>query len=347
MLKKLIWLLPAVTFLLVIAVISSFYIYETNINNDVEALVKNGEVKALEGDLIGAKNNFEQALQKRPNHLAAVFNLEVIERGLHYEEQIETAADISEKQQFEERLQVLEELEKELGKEEGAFFEQFKEKLTLNSAKLILGSVDQRSSQQALEDLAGLIDKLSGFSSEASMNMVDLLKGEVIDLAINLGEKYMQKNQFTEAEVEFDRGLFYDPTNEKLLEYKENVKKDRTAYEQEEQKRLEKARARAAEEDNFNWTKAIKPLTVEFNYDEANGELHVWGEVKNIGTRPISEIDIHYTIFNEDGNGLKSSWAEVAPVLLLPNEIGFFEETLLISETVDHVEIVEKYWSVQ
>ncbi len=344
--RKLIWFLPAVTFLIVLIVSVSFYMYETHANNDVEALVKEGETKALKGDLLSAKAFFEQALKKRPQHTAAAFNLEVVERGKHYEELLDEAASFGEKRQFDDGLRILGELERDLTKEEGPFFVRLKEQSGLQTASLTVASVGKaQSKKQMVEELEDILEKTIDFTSEEATKITELLKGKIVNLALDHGKDYLQKNQFTEAMIEFDRGLFYDPTNKKLLAYKETVKKERIAFKQEEQKRLEEARAQAAEDENFNWNNAIKSLAFEVNYDD--GKLHLSGKVKNVGTRPISEIDVHYTIFDEDGNDLMKSWTDVSPMVLMPNERGYFEETLLISETFGHVEIIDYYWAVQ
>lgn len=346
--RKLTWLLPAATFFIALVVIGSFYVYETMANSEVEALMQEGEAKALAGNLLSAKVDFEQVLQIRPKHTAAAFNIEVIEQGQRYEELLDEAASFDEKKQFDEGLLILEELELELAEQEGPFFERLKEQSRQQTASLTVASVDEaRSEKKTIEDIVELLEKIKGFTSHEAKEMDKLLKGKLIHLAIKQGKNYLQKNQFTEAEIEFDRGLSHDPTNEELLAYKETVKNERVAFKQAEQKRLENATAKAAEEDDFNWTNAIKPLVLESSYDKDKGELLVWGEAKNVGTRPINEIDIHYTIFDEDGNELTDNRTPVSPDVLMPNGIGYFEETLLISENVGKVEMVDYYWAVQ
>ncbi len=346
--RNIVWLLPVITFFVAVVVIGCFYMYETNTNIAVEDMVKEGETKALKGDLLSAKEVFEQVLQKRPQHVAAAFNLEVIERGQQYEEWLDEAASFAEKKQFDEGLRILEKLERDLAEEDGPFFVRIKEQSGLQTASLTVASADQvHSENQMMEHFEELLEKTKDFTSEEAAKMTELLKGKIINLSVDQGKEYLQKYQFTEAELEFDRGLSYDPTNEKLLAYKETVKNERIAFKKEEQKRLEKAMAKAAEEEHFNWNEAIKELAFEYSYDEDNGELYVFGKVKNVGTRPINEIDAHYLIFDEDRNELTKYWTNVSPSVLMPNGTGYFEETLLISEFVGIVEIVDYYWTVQ
>lgn len=346
--SKITWLLPTATFFIVLVVFGSFYFYEAMANSEVEALVQEGEAKALEGNLHSAKVVFNEALQIRPKHTTAAFNIEVVERGQRYQELLDEAASFGEKDQFDDGLLILDELELELAEEEGPFFERLKEQSEIQTASLTVASVNEADlEKKTTEELIGLLEKIKNFTSKEAKEMDQLLKEKLIFLAINQGENYLQKNQFTEAEIEFDRGLSYEPTNEKLLAYKETAKNERITFKQAEKKRLENATAMAAEEDNFNWTKAIKPLVLESSYDEDKGELHVWGEAKNVGTRPINEIDIHYMIFDEDGNELTNNRTSVSPYVLMPNKIGHFEETLLISETVGQVEMIDYYWAVK
>lgn len=338
------WVLPVVTFFAAFVVIGSYFILETNASNDLEDLLLEGEKWALEGELLLAKRDFEEVLEKRPNHIAASFNLEVVERGLHYKGLIDEAVRYGELRQFDEGLRILDELERELANEDGLFFDRLKEQHTLKTASLTVENVGE--DKHAFEELVLLFEKIENYTSEEAIQTAEVLKRKIIENTTEHGKYYLEKNQFTEAEAEFKLGLSYEPTNENLLAYKEAVKSQRIAFEKEEQKRLDKALTKAAEEEDFNWTKAVKPLSIEFKYDDL-GELHVWGEVKNVGTRPISEIDIHYAILDEEGNELTISVTGVTTEILMPNETGYFEEYLLISETVVHVEIVDYFWSVK
>ena len=338
------WVLPVVTFFAAFVVIGSYFILETNASNDLEDLFLEGEKWALEGELMLAKRDFEQVLEKRPNHIAAAFNLEVVERGLHYKGLIDEAVRYGKLRQFDEGLHILEELERELANEDGLFFDRFKEQHALKTASLTVTNVGE--DKHAVEQLVLLFKKIENYTSEEAIQTAEVLKRKIIENTTEHGKYYLEKNQFTEAEAEFKLGLSYEPTNEKLLAYKEAVKTQRIAFEKEEQKRLDKALSKAAEEEDFNWTKAVKLLSIEFNYDD-QGKLHVWGEVKNVGTRPISEIDIHYAIFDEESNELTISVTGVTTEMLMPNETGYFEEYLLSSETIVRVEIVDYFWTVK
>jgi tetratricopeptide (TPR) repeat protein len=345
---KIVWLLPTVTFFVAVVVIATVYFYQSTTNSDIEAAVMNGEAYALEGDLLRAKVIFEQVLQKRPNHVSAAFNIEVIERGQHYEKLLEEVASFARENQFDDGLKLLEELDRELNNEEGSFFNQYKERSVLMTASLTVTSFDKAMhNQRTAQDLAELLEKIAGFTSPAATEMAQLLKEEIVEVAINHGEKFLQKNQFTEAEVEVDLGLRYDPTNETLLAFKETVKNERIAFEQDEQKRLEKALALAAEEDLLNSKNAIKLVSIDFSHDEDNGEFYVSGQLQNVGTRPISEIEVHYVILDEEGNELAKSKTTTSTSVVMPNEVVFFDEFLLISEIVTDVEIVDFKWKVE
>ncbi|RXJ01654.1 hypothetical protein DS745_09235 [Anaerobacillus alkaliphilus] len=324
--SKRFWLVPTMTLFTAIVVLGSFFFYESTVNSEVEQLVREGEALALEGELEQAKATFEEVLVKRPNHTAAAFNLEVVERGLEYMALLNG--------------EDLDKLEYELAQEEGPFFEMIKEQY-----RLVVATLSIQSEAQTMEDLVELYEKTWESSNEETIQLVEVIKEKIVDLAIVQGLGFLEKNQFTEAEVEFNLGLTYDPKNSELLNYLEKVKTARIDFEEEEQNRIERAMSRAAEEDNFNWTEAGKPLGIYFSYDEE--KLVVSGEVKNVGTRPISEIDIHYKVLGEDGRELTMSFTNVTPFVLMPNERGRFEETLVISEMVGAVEIVDCFWTVE
>jgi tetratricopeptide (TPR) repeat protein len=345
---KIVWLLPVVTLFVAVVAIGTFYFYQSITNSDVEALVMEGEAYALEGDLLRAKAIFEQVLQRRPNHVSATFNIEVIERGHYYEKLLEEVASYAGEKQFADGLRLLDELERELNNEEGSFFYQYKERMELKKESLTVASFDKAMhNQRTAQDLAELIEKISSFRSAAAKEMAELLKEEIVEVAINHGEKFLRKNQFTEAEVEVDFGLRYDPTNETLLAFKETVKNERIAFEQDEQKRLEKAQALAAKEDLLNSKNAIKLVSIDFSHDEDNGEFYFSGQLQNVGTRPISEIEVHYVILDEEGNELAKSKTTPSISIVMPNEVVVFDEFLLISETVTDVEMVDYKWKVE
>ncbi len=320
-----VWLLPTATLFLAILVLGSLFFYESTVNSETEQLLKEGEALALEGEFELARERFKQVLTKRPNHTAAAFNIDVVERGLQY-------MDLLEEYNFTI-------VEKELAKEEGRFFEIIKEQY-----QLLVVSKSINSEQQSMEELVELYEKTKDSASKEVTGIVEVIKGKIVHLAIEQGQIYLEKNQFTEAELEFELGLSFDPTNQKLANYLEQVKTERLVFEEKEQNRLDQAKARAVEEDNFNWTEAGKLLDIHFSYDQE--KLVVWGQVKNVGTRPISEIDVHYLVLDEAGKELTVSVAGVTPNLLMPNEIGSFEETLVISEMVEAVEILDCFWTV-
>lgn len=345
--KKAIWVLPVGTFIIALTTLFCFYMYEKNTNTTVQAMIKDGEKRALEGELTEAKTNFRQVLEKRPNNKIAAFNLELVERGQRYEKLLGEATKFAEDELFYEGLRILEDLERELALEEGRFFEQFQELISLKIASLTVASFSSTAQEKkGLEELVELLEKTKQFSSDEALIMTDILKEKITDLSISQGKKYLRKHQFTEAILEFNRGLFYDPKNEELLHYKEKVKNEQLAFSQREEQRMKKAKAQAAKEEQFNWTKAIKSLSFEYS-DGDNGELTISGKVKNIGTRPVTEIDTHYIIYDEEGNEILKSWATVSPQVLLPKEIGYFEETLFLSVQVGTVKVTDYYWSVQ
>ncbi len=345
-LKRKSWVVPGATFIVAAVVLGCFFIYEVKANSAIEVMVKEAEEAALQGNLLTAKADFEQVLNKRPHHTTAAFNLEVIERGLHYENLLDEASNLAKNEQFDEGLRILEKLEQSLAKEVGPLFVQIKEKTRLKAASLTVDSVSETlSHEQMVEDLEDLLEKTVDFTSKEATKITELLKEKIVSAAINNGKKHLEKKQFTEAMLELDRGLTYDPTNEELLAFQETVKEKRFTFNQEEQDRLEKARAKAGEEEDLNWNDAVEKLKLDFYYNE--DMLFVSGEVKNLATRPIAEVDAHFIIFDEDGNELEKSWTSVSPAVLLPNETGFFEVSLEISDEIGDVEVIDFYWTVK
>lgn len=344
--RKRIWIFPAATLIISVIALSCFYIYEAQLNNKVEAMVKKAEAKALQGDLDSAVVTFGYVLQNRPNHTATIFNFEVIERGQHYEQILGEVISLAQSEQFDDALRILENLEQNLAKEEGLFFVRLKEKASLKAASLTVESVGKvQANERVVEDLEALLDKTVDFTSEAAEEITDLLKEKIVNLAIGHSKKHLVKNQFTEAMLDLDRGLSSDPTNEKLIAFQETVKEKQLTFKKEEQKRIEKARTAASEQEHFNWNEAIEALNFEFRYEDE--ELTVSGVVKNRGTRPIAEVDAHFIALNEDGNKLERSWTSVTPAVLMPNKEGSFEVRVAISEEVDSVEIIDFYWTVK
>lgn len=341
--RKIIWVVPGVAFFLAFIALISFYQYELNVNKKIEALIRNGEKMALEGDLINAKALFTEGLTRRPLHKVAAFNLEVIERGKRYEHSLLEARKLD---QYHEKLRILTEIEGELQKEEGVFFQRFKEECWLQMSTIKLANVGKQSSEkQSIADMITLLEKGSDYTGREAKHMVKELIDNIVALTMKQGANYLARNQFTEAEMAFASALQFDPGNDTLLQYKKAVKQERTTFEEEEQKRLDKAIAKAEAEETFNQTNAIETVSFQFSFDEDSNELFIWGEVQNVGTRPISEIEVTYTINDEDGNGTNQS-ISVTPNFLLQNEKGFFQETLFPSTKVDFVEIVDYSWKV-
>lgn len=346
--SNVIWLLPAFTALFAVIVIVGFYFHETSISRDVEVLVQLAEKKALEGDLQTAKESIEQALLNRPNHTIAAINLTIIQNGELYEGLLKEALSHSDANQYDEAFILLNQIDEQLTDYHGPFYDRFKEQSGILTTSITLASVrDSQEDLQSIDELANLLEKIEAFTSEESQELIALLKRRIVDIAVNNAQNHLQKNQFSEADAEIEHGLKFDESSDKLLAYKETVRDEKTAFEEAEINRLEQAMAKVAQEDVHNRTNSAELLLIDFSYDDDYSDFYVWGEVKNRGTRPISTIEINYSMYDLEDQFIDSSSTYVFPNQLMPNETGSFEETLVIYDTVGRVEIDTYNWNVK
>jgi len=345
--NPLLWILPLCAFIMTIFAVGGYFAYELKVDKDINNIIATGESLVLAGDLDKAQRLFKQGLTHRPNNKTLITNLQVIEEGQHFEGLLKEAQHYFSNENYTSALALLTEVEKQATLKEGVFYEQYVQKALFQYANTTIAALDKEDPAKMSHKLDDVIKKLKNFEGEESGELQNQILKKVTDTAYNNAQKHLQLNQFTEAIKEVDKGLTYDAKNEKLLAFKDTIAQTKKSYEQAENKRIEKAMQQAAQEDLANRTEAVYLVEWDYHYDYNYNYLSLWGEVQNIGTRPISMVKVYYSVYDIYGQFIGKAEGYIYPNYLMHKEGGSFEQGHYISTEVGNVTIDYFTWYVE
>jgi hypothetical protein len=341
------WFIPLVTLLLSVAFLSSYYAYGFYVTKQVESLRVKGELLALEGDFSQAKKLIEQGLRARPNHQALQEGLILIEEGQRIQEQLNKGNQLKEEDQFKEALTILEEAEKTIKLGKGPLYDMLQEKVSEAKLETLITQVElEIEDKKQIDELSPYIMKLSAVDDSRAKKLIQMIYTKITYIALENASQFLEKKQFSTALSIVDKALDYDTENILLLSFKEKIEKEQASFESAEQKRLEQAMIVAAKEEEKNRTQSVEVIEINLHLNDY-GDLTIYGQVKNIGTKPISSVQIYYTVYDEQNNQMGSSSTFVNPNYIESKGIGDFQDYHYSVWDGDRVEVSEITWNIE
>jgi hypothetical protein len=346
-LYKNIWFIPLVTLLLSVAFLGSYYAYGFYVTKQVESLRLKGESLALEGDFSQAKKLIKQGLRARPNHQALQDGLILIEEGERVQEQLNKGNQFKKENQFKEALTILEEAEKTVKFGVGPFYDMLQKKISEAKLETLITQVESEiEDKKQIEELSPYIMKLSAVDDSRAKGLIQIIHTKITDFALENANKFLEKKQFSSALSIVDKALDYDTENIMLLSFKDKIQKEQASFESAEQKRLEQAMVAAAKEDEKNRTQSVEVIEINLHLNDY-GDLTIYGQVKNVGTKPISSVQIYYTVYDEKNNQMGSSSTFVNPNYIESKGIGDFQDYHYSVWDGDRVEVSDITWDIE
>lgn len=319
-------IIPILSLFIVSVGVLFYYSHEHNINAEVLALRETAEKEALQGNYDRAVEQLEKAVKLRPSYKLLQEEMAVIRRAQGYRDSFILIGEKIKSSQFEEASKELASIKEKLSSEQGPLFEQFPRVVEDSEIKITVGIIKQElNALNTVEELSGKLAIISTLPEKEASAVKKEILNKIVQISIEQVETNLSNKQFSEAFKTIDRGLLFAVNDEKLLAMRDRVQQDKTAFEQAEQQRIEKAMEAAAQEDLKNRTAAVEVSDFSIEVDEF-GDLFLTGAVKNIATTSISSITINYTIYDENGQYLDDRSTSVYPYALAPGEKGTFED---------------------
>lgn len=338
------WLFPVITSFLVIGSLGGYYLYESYTDRQVENLRDDAETLALQGKFGESKTLLEQALNKRPNHKTLQKDLDWVKQGEYIQQQIQDAQDQSKQQQFQKAIAIIEKAESITRTNPGLFYEKLGKQLAAEKTAVTVAQIKSEiKDKKTIEELGLLLGKLNGFQTPEAAAAADEICTQIGEIAYGDANDLLTKKQFTSALSIIEQALQYNPEDEKLLSFKNTIEQQKQSFEQAERQRIEQAMAYEAKETAKDRTRSVEVVNVR-NWVTNAGDFHLAGDVRNIGSRPIKMVQIHYDVYGSNGQKLASGQTYVYPNYLGRGETGRFENSHIGLWNGSRVEITKVTW---
>ncbi|MDT0125423.1 hypothetical protein Q9R46_22335 [Paenibacillus sp. RRE4] len=341
------WIIPLLLAAIMGSLLTYYYNQENLINAHVKTLHIEAEKAALDGKYSEALELLDKALAQRPNVGALVQDRRITEQANNLLKQMDEAANLLKTGKLSEADKTIQTAAKTLNERQEPVFD--KVRSALNNRKVTLDvlkvkkEIDQLTTVEALADKLKTISKLNGKEAEVVKKQItDKLAG----ISYKQAEQQVKKRDFTAALQTVDNGLSYAPEDQKLTKYRDEVLREKKAFEQAEEERIRLAEQQAAEEELRNRTGAVYVTDLSAKLDEY-GDLYISGSVFNQGTRPISSVALIVSINASNGDYIGETDVYVYPAILDVGEEGYFETYYYGVYEAANVTVTNASWYVE
>ncbi|MEY8763933.1 MULTISPECIES: FxLYD domain-containing protein [Clostridium] len=338
--------LPLLSAVLALSFTCASYFYETHISKYVEKNRIAAENMALQGNISGACSLVDRASNLRPNNKTLKADKIFLQDGKTVDLHINIADNYIKDKNYNMASNELDEAANLISDKAGNFYSLLNKNIENKRMDItVLQIKNEMNNKSSIEDLAELLNKISNYNvKEAGETALELRK-RISTVAYNTANEYLKKNDFTSALQTINKGIVYNPGDKKLIKFKQVVISEKNSFETAEKTRIQNAIASAALEDKNNKTNAVQVISSSTDIDKY-GDLTINGTVKNIATKPVSSIQIYYTIYDCNNVELGNDSTYVYPNQLSVNETGKFENTEYKMPKGHHFKITKITWSL-
>ncbi|WP_205135695.1 zinc-ribbon domain-containing protein [Virgibacillus halotolerans] len=308
-----------------------YFMLQSNTTHAKESYVQ-GEQAALDADYNKASKLFTKALDKKDNFVQAETSLAFAERALEVESLLTKTDDLLKKKDYSQALSIIKEAESNLNSFNGDAVAMLIDQIMFKRNTIKIAKLKESLKKDpGIDELKILIWEADAINDNEAEDMTKDIRNEIIEYFFSKATEQLNTKQFTDAQTLIEDGLKYAPESEKLRSLQTTIDKEKTAFESEQQQRIEQAMDTAAKDQKFNEDEAIELVSANIKSDK-NGKLVVKGEVKSDATIPINSILIEYTIYNKKKSEILTNEVFVYPDKLYPKESGEFKFTHLDKE---------------
>ncbi|HIW35219.1 MAG TPA: hypothetical protein IAA29_20830, partial [Candidatus Paenibacillus intestinavium] len=327
-----------------------YYKIELDHNEYVLELQSDAKLSALAGNYEEAITYLEEAISIRPqfNPLQQDQNLVYVAIKI---ERIATELEvIIDRGAESEASKKLEDFRQELNGYKEPIFDKLRERLEeLNMKYTILSLTNELTTLGSISDLGNLLNVVNGLIGEEAAALREQIIDRIRTTATAEVNDLLTKKKFTAALKTTESALAWSRADDTLLNLKQKVKQEQTAYELVEEQRIQQAMEEAAAEDYINQTAAIELIEHEKVMNEL-GNIVVVAYMKNVATRSIYDVTIDYTIVDSTGSIISNGTMSVTPDYIGSGEGMSFSVTLpegLEYEEEIDVTISDGVWSLE
>ncbi|PZT56271.1 hypothetical protein [Paenibacillus silvae] len=341
------WIIPLLLAAFMGALLTYYYNQESAVNAQVKTLHHEAEQAALNGKYAEAIKLLDKALGYRPNVEALVQDRQITAKAYNLLNQLDEAADLLKTGKLSEADKIIQTAAKTLNERQEPVFD--KARAALNNRKVTLAVLKVKKEIDQLttvEGLAGKLKTISGLSGKEAEAVRKQIIDKLAGISYKQAEQQVKKRDFTAALQTVDNGLSYAPDDQKLAKYRDEVLREKKAFEKAEEERIRLAEQQAAEEELRNRTGAVYVTDLSAELDEY-GDLYISGSIVNQGTRPISSVALIVNINASNGDYIGETDAYVYPTILDVGEEGYFETYYYGVYEATNVTVTNASWYVE
>jgi len=323
-LRHLTWIIPTVLLLGIAGTLFWWYQHQQDINQQVTQLHQEASTLALKGQYEPALTKLTQATTLRPTYTVLHTDQRMIETANRIHTKLTTVSSKLKLNQLEPAEQSLTTLQKALDARKEPIFDQEKTLANRNQDLLAVLQVKKELDQlDTIDALAYKLDEVDRLNNQEAKEVHQLIINKIITISMKNAEKLLQQNDFSQATEAVKSGLQYSSKDEKLLSLQKRITSEKEAFELAEKQRIERAIQQAEEEDLKNRTAGVELSNLDVQLNEY-GDIEIYGEVKNVATKPIYSITVYYSGYDASGNYLFSSSTSVEPYDLAIGATGSY-----------------------
>lgn len=321
------WLLPIFCLLICVVSLMAFFFILQHQETTAKQLFNQGESFILEEDYSKAKEAFSDALTYKDNFFEANVALNFTNKVLQIEEDLKQAMKQQENNEFKESLDMINAAERTLQNYHGSAVDQLIDQIIIIKNDTKVEQLKYLLSQQPnIDELKSLLWESEAINNLDAEEITNSIRNQIVDYTFSKASEQLNNKQFNDAQILVDDGLKYAGDSEKLLSLQTTIEKEKTAFETEQQQRIEQAIHLAAEEDEKNKEDAIKLNSVKITKDDQDNWI-VNGKVTSVATIPINSVLIEYSLLTNKDEEIETNKVYVFPDKLYMNEEGKFEFT--------------------
>jgi hypothetical protein len=239
------------------------------------------------------------------------------------EARVITTDKLVEENQYNEAIKSIDTLQEELKSRNGPIFERLSLSMGKQEEHIITAqAAHDLPSKDIINDLMPLLNTIKDYDSEEAVKTANDIRAKIIDLTHDKASSELKDKNFTVAMATVEEGLKLESDSAKLIGLKKTIETQKKEFEDAETERILKAREFATNENLKNTTAAVELISSNGYYDENTENFIVEISVKNVATRPISNLVVYYDLLDEYGSVVGSSTGYVQPDILDVGESG-------------------------
>jgi tetratricopeptide (TPR) repeat protein len=322
--KRVLYILPAASFVFVSGLLFAGYHHEATINEEVIAMQKKTEQSALNGNFDKALQYAEKGISLRNDYDVLKNEKELITRIQDYHQDMNYINQLIQNNDLEQAAMEIDILTRIVSPHSSPLYIKIQQDLKQADMNVTVGKVKQQINKlNSIDKLAEQLKLVSVLDDTEADKVKEQIQTKMVMIGSENAEEDLSYKRFNSAIVTVDKALQYDGDNEKLLSLKEKIISEKTSFEQAEQKRIEKAASAAREEERLK-AKAIDISDIKVKVDEF-GDAKTTGKIKNTSSQPIHSLTVQFIILNIEGKEIEKGKTNVYPNEVKPGMEADFE----------------------